>query len=73
MTKVTKQIGFTIDIDTDAIAPASVEVFIYQMLNRLGYEHEIKSVTVDDVTVEIKNKKELYDLPLGEDLPLNTQ
>ena len=73
MAKVIKKIGFTIEVDTDAIAPASIEVWIYRFLNALGFEHKITSVTVDDVTVPIANKQALYDLPLGEDLPLNTK
>lgn len=72
MATVTKTIGFTIDINLDAIVPQSPEVFIYRMLNGLGNEHTIKSVTVDDVTVPIASKTELYDLPLGEDKSLNT-
>lgn len=70
MAIVKKQIGFEIDIDEEAIAPMSVEVWIYRFLNDLGNEHEIKSVTVDGVTAEIKNREDLYDLPLGEDKPL---
>lgn len=70
MAIITKKIGFTIDINEDEIAPASVEVWIYQMLNRLGNEHTIKSVSVDNVTKPIANKKDLYDLPLGENKPL---
>jgi hypothetical protein len=70
MTIQTKKIGFTIDIDTKEIAPASVNVWIYQLLNRLGYEHTITSITVDDVTVPIANKQEMYDLPIGEDKDL---
>ena len=70
MAKITKRIGFTIDIDEDAVAPQSVNVFIYRLLNNLGNEHNIQSVTIDDVTVEIKDKEDLYNLPLGEDQDL---
>lgn len=70
MTIQTKKIGFTIDIDTDEIAPASINVWIYQLLNRLGYEHNITSITIDAVTVPIANKQEMYDLPIGEDQDL---
>lgn len=73
MAKVTKQIGFTIDIDEEAIAPASVNVFIYQLLNRLNYEHDIKSITIDDVTVPITNPEQLEAISLGEDLDLNVE
>ena len=71
MATTTKKIGFTIDIDDESIAPMSVNVFIYQMFNRLGYEHNIQSVTVDEVTVAISGKEKLYDLSLGEDKPLS--
>lgn len=70
MAIITKKIGFTIDIDENEIAPASVEVWIYRFINELGNEHSIKSVSVDGVTKPIANKKELYDLPLGENKPL---
>ena len=66
----TRTVGFVIDIDTEAIAPASVEVWLYQILNRIGYEHTVKSVTVDGATEIIANKQALYDLPLGEDKKL---
>lgn len=70
MSVVTKTVGFTIDIDEEEIAPASVEVFLYQLINRLGYEHKISSITVDDVTVPITSNDDLYNLSLGEDKPL---
>lgn len=66
MTIETKQIGFTIEIDTETIAPADVNVFIYQLLNRLNYEHKITSVTIDEVTVATPKEKDLYELPIGE-------
>lgn len=68
----TKRIGFTIDIDEDAIAPASVNVFIYQLLNRLNYEHPITSITIDDVTLEITHPDQVVELPLGEDKDLDS-
>ena len=70
MSIVTKKVGFTIDIDEKEIAPASVEVFLYQLINRLGYEHNISSITIDEVTIPITSKDDLYNLPLGEDQPL---
>jgi len=70
MSIITKKIGFTIDIDEKDIAPASVEVFLYQLINRLGYEHNISSITIDEVTVPITSKDDLYNLSLGEDQPL---
>lgn len=70
MSIITKKVGFTIDVDESVIAPASVEVFLYQLINRLSYEHNIQSITVDDVTVAITSKEDLYNLPLGEDMPL---
>lgn len=73
MAIITKKIGFTIEIDEETIAPASPNVWIYQILNRLGYEHNITSVTIDEATVPIANKEELYDLPLGEDQDLETE
>ena len=66
MATIRKKIEFTIDIDEDAVAPASVNVFIYRLLNQLGQEHDIQSVTIDDVTVETPDKEALYNLPLGE-------
>lgn len=66
MSTVTKNIGFTIEIDEDAIAPASPEVFIFQLINRLNYEHPITSVTVDDVTVDITHPDQVAELSLGE-------
>ena len=62
-----KQIGFTIDVNEEEIAPMSVNVWIYRWLNELANEHTISSITVDDVTVPIADKQELYDLSLGED------
>lgn len=73
MAIVTKKIGFTIEIDEKAIAPASVNVFIYQLVNRLNYEHAITSVTVDDTTVPITKDALVQDLPLGEDKELIKQ
>ena len=70
MSIVQKKVGFTIDIDEAEVAPASVEVFLYQLLNRLGYEHKISSITIDNVTVPITSNDDLYNLPLGEDKPL---
>lgn len=67
---VQKKVGFTIDIDEAEVAPASVEVFLYQLLNRLGYEHKISSITIDEVTVPITSNDDLYNLSLGEDKPL---
>jgi len=62
-----KQIGFTIDVNEEEIAPMSVNVWINRWLNGLANEHNISSITVDDVTVPIADKQELYDLSLGED------
>lgn len=70
MTIVTKKIGFTIEIDEEVIAPQNAKIFIYQLLNRLGYEHNITSITIDDTTLPISSKEELYDLSLGEDKEL---
>lgn len=70
MSIITKKVGFTIDIDESEIAPASIEVFLYQLINRLGYEHKISSITIDEVTVPISSNDDLYNLPLGEDKPL---
>ena len=70
MSIITKRVGFTVDIDTQAIAPASVNVWIFQLLNRLNYEHEIKSITVDGVTVDITHPDQIAELPLGKDKPL---
>lgn len=72
MAIITKKIGFTIDIDEKDVAPASVNVFIYRLLNQLGYEHNIQSITIDDTTIPITSKADLYELPLGEnkDLPV---
>lgn len=69
MTIVTKVVGFTIEIDTNEIAPAGVYAFIYQMMNRLNYEHTIKSVTVDGITVDT-TKNPVEGLVLGENKPL---
>jgi hypothetical protein len=66
---VTKTIGFTIDIDTDEIAPATPNVFIFQLVNRLNYEHTIKSVTVDGKTIDT-TKTPVEELSLGKDKPL---
>ena len=67
---VTKTISFTIDIDTETIAPAGVYAWIYQWLNRLNYEHAIKKVTVDGTTVDT-TKTSIENLSLGENKPLN--
>jgi hypothetical protein len=69
----TKRIAFTIDVDEEAVAPASVNVFIYRLLNELGQEHDIKSVTVDGVTVAINSREDLYNLPLGENQDLTKE
>ena len=72
---ITKQVGFTIEIDEEAIAPASPNVFIYQILNRLNYEHKITTITIDDVTKEITDSTQIKNLPLKqeEDLTEETQ
>lgn len=61
------------EIDEEQITPASWRVWIYQFLNRINYEHEIKSVTVDDVTVEITDSEGVYNLSLGENEDLESQ
>jgi hypothetical protein len=66
MSIVTKKIGFTIELDEEAIAPASPDVFVFQLINRLNYEHRITSVTVDNVTVPITKHDEVSKLPLRE-------
>lgn len=73
MTIETKKIGFTIEIDTEAIAPATINVWIYQLLNRLNYEHPIKSITIDKDTVAITQPDQMYELPIGEDKPLTSK
>jgi len=73
MAKITKQIGFRITIDEDEIAPASVNVWIYQLLNRLGYEHEITEITIDEVTIAIESKDEVKDLPIGKEKELTQE
>lgn len=73
MAILTKKIGFTINIDEEAIAPQSVNVFIYRLLNTLNNENLITSVTVDDVTVPIEKQDDLYNLPLGEDQELKAK
>jgi len=66
MATVTKKIGFTIQLDDEAIAPANPEVFIFQLLNRLGYEHPITSITIDDITLPIAKPEDLSSLELKE-------
>jgi len=68
--KVTKKVGFTIEIDQEAIAPQSVNVFLYRLINELNYENPITSVTIDDVTVDTSEDGAVYNLPIGEDKPL---
>lgn len=70
---ITKHVGFTIDIDEEAIAPASPNVFIFQFLNRLSYEHGIKSITIDDVTKEITDPTQIKNLPLKQDEDLKEE
>lgn len=70
MSIVEKQVGFIVEVDTEAIAPMSVEVFLYRMFNEINNEHKITEVTVDGVTVDTTPDDALYNLPLGEDQPL---
>lgn len=70
MSILTKQVGFTIEIDTESIAPMSANVFIYNLLNKLNYENKVTSITVDGVTVDTTAPDALYNLPLGEDQDL---
>lgn len=70
MAKIVKRVGFTIEVDEDTIAPMSVNVFLYRLFNNLNNENPITSITVDDVTVDVTEKDALYNLPLGEDKPL---
>lgn len=70
---ITKRVGFTIEIDEEAIAPASPNVFIYQIVNRLNYEHNITSITVDDVTKEITDSTQIKNLPLKQDEDLKEE
>ena len=65
-----KKIGFVIEIDEAAIAPATPNTFIYQLLNRLSYEHKITEITIDDVTVKIDDQAQIEELILGEDKDL---
>jgi len=67
MATVTKKVGFTIEIDEDTIAPATVNVFIYQLVNRLNYEHKITSITIDEVTKEITDASQIKNMPLKKD------
>ena len=66
MTIVTKQISFTVNIDEDVINPMGANTWIYRLLNSINYEHEITSVSVDDVTVEITSEMSVQSLPLRE-------
>lgn len=70
MAKVTTQLGFTLQIDEDAIAPQTVNIFIFRLLSQLNYEHPITSVTVNGVTVDITTPDQLSQLTLREDKPL---
>ena len=72
MATVTKKVGFTIEIDEEAIAPASIEVFLFQLVNRLDYEHKISSVTIDEITVPITDEVCVKDLPIGKGETLDT-
>lgn len=70
MSKVRKTIQIVIDVDTDVIAPRGVYTWIFQLINRLGYEHDIISLTVDGTTVDTEGT-DLDELPLGENKPLS--
>lgn len=70
MSILTKQVGFTIEIDEESIAPMSANVFIYNLLNKLNYENKVTSITVGGVTVDTTAPDALYNLPLGEDQDL---
>ncbi len=66
MAKIIKKIGFTIELDEEEIAPANAEVFIFQLINRLNYQHPITSVMVDDVTVPTTKPGDVSKLSLKE-------
>lgn len=73
MAKILKSVGFTIELDEEEIAPASVRVWLYKLFNELNYENKITSVTVDGVTVDTTAPDAMYELPLGEDKDLEPE
>ncbi len=60
-----QEITFSVTVEIDEeVENKPARIWLYQFLNRLGYELNVKSVTYKNKTVKIKNKKELVDLPL---------
>lgn len=70
MARQTVQVGFTIDLDLDELAPQTANVWLYRLLNDLANEHDVLSVTMNGVTVDTPTREDVYELPLGEDKPL---
>jgi hypothetical protein len=56
----------TLDLDLDEIAPMTPHVWLYQLLNRINYEHEVKSVTFKGRTRAFTLRDEIRNLALRE-------
>jgi len=59
-----KTVTFTISVEVDEaeIAPKTIPVWLYQFINRLNYEHPVKSMTHKNTKVDISNPSQVRDL-----------
>ena len=63
-------IKLKIKVYEDEIAPMSVPVWIYHLVSRLNYEHDIMEVEVDGVNKKMKNDNDVKNLSLRENKEL---
>lgn len=63
MAKQDITVQFTIALDEEELGKP-LNIWLYQFLNRLGYEHEIKDVVVNGESGEVKNSEDLKHMPL---------
>lgn len=60
------QLNLKIRFYLDEITPADLNVFLYQLVNTLNYEHDVLEVSIDGKTATDLNDEQVKILPLRE-------
>ncbi len=65
------QLDLKIRFYKDEIAPADLNVYLYQLINKINYEHDVLEVGIDGKTATSLTDDLVKNLPLREGKDLN--
>lgn len=61
MAKITKKITLTIEIDEADVKPKTPDIILFQILNRINYDHPIRGIDYGGSALNLKDFKNFID------------